>query len=114
MRKKDTIQMKDELVSHRIRQKQLETNVSSLCGLKVSLLRGLRALDLWVLVHLRPMWRGSIQTHSFQKRNRGKCSKHFRSLKAPMADVFTLQWSIYRLKSLLSQSVTMESAPILL
>ena len=53
MREKDTSQMKDELISHRIRQKQLETTVS--------LLHGLRALDLWVLVHLRPMCRGTIQ-----------------------------------------------------
>jgi hypothetical protein len=30
MREKDTSQMKDELISHRIRQKQLETTVSSL------------------------------------------------------------------------------------
>ena len=67
IRKKDTIQVKDELISHRIRQKQLETNVSSLCGLKVSLLRGLRALDLWVLVYLRLMYRGISQTHSFQR-----------------------------------------------
>ena len=29
IRKKDTIQVKDELISHRIRQKQLETKVSS-------------------------------------------------------------------------------------
>ena len=114
IRKKDTIQVKDELISHRIRQKQLETKVSLLRGLKVSLLRGLRALNLWVLVHLRPMCRVIIQTYSFQKRNREKCSKRFRSLKAPMAEAFTLRCSIYRLKSLLSQSVTMESAPILL
>ena len=41
IRKKDTIQVKDELISHRIRQKQLETKVSLLRGLKVSLLHGL-------------------------------------------------------------------------
>ena len=104
MREKDTSQMKDELISHRIRQKQLETTVSSL--------RGLRAHDLWVLVHLCPMCRGIIQTHSFQKRNREKCSKHFQSLKAPMADTFTLLWSIYRLKNLQSQYVTVESMAV--
>ena len=104
MREKDTSQMKDKLISHRIRQKQLETTVSSL--------RGLRAHDLWVLVHLCPMCRGIIQTHSFQKRNRGKCNRHFQFLKEPREGEFTLRWSIYRLRSLPSLSVTMESAPI--
>ena len=45
IRKKDTIQVKDELISHRIRQKRLD---------KISSLRGLRAIGRWVLVHLLP------------------------------------------------------------
>ena len=83
MREKDTSQMKDELISHRIRQKQLETTVSTL--------HGLRALDLWVLVHLHPMCRGIIQTHSFQKRNREKCSKRSQFLKELREGLFTVQ-----------------------
>ena len=112
IREKGTSKIKCKLLSPEKGQKQLA---------KASLLLSLRTVGFRVLVHLSPMCRGTIQslmcrgiiqTNSFQKRNREKCSKHFQSLKAPMADTFTLLWSIYRLKNLQSQSLTVESMAV--
>jgi hypothetical protein len=103
MRGKGTSQIKCELISPEKGKKRLA---------KASLLLGLRTVGFRVLVHLCLMYRGIILTHSFQKKNKGKCNRHFQFLKEPREGEFMLQWSIYRLRSLLSLSVTIESAPI--
>jgi hypothetical protein len=103
MREKGTSKIKCKLISPEKGQKQL---------VKASLLLCLRTVGFRVLVHLCLMCRGIIQIHSFQKRNSGKCNRHFQFLKEPREGEFTLQWSIYRLRHLPSLSVTMESAPI--
>jgi hypothetical protein len=103
MREKGTSQIKCKLISPEKGQKWL---------VKASLLLGLWTVGFRVLMYLCFMCRGIIQTHSFQKRNRGKCNSHFQSLKEPKEGEFTLRWSIYRLRSLPSLFVTMESVAI--
>ena len=58
------------------------------------------------------MCRGIIQIHSFQKRNREKCSKRSQFLKELREGVITLRESIYRLRSSQKQFAIMESALI--
>ena len=100
IREKGTSKIKGELLSPEKGKKPLA---------KASLLLGLRTVGFRVLVHLRLMCRGSIQNlmcrgtiqslmcrgiiqiHSFQKRNREKCSKRSQFLKELREGVFTLQ-----------------------
>ena len=100
IREKGTSKIKSELLSPEKGKKRLA---------KASLLLGLRTVGFRVLVHLSPMCRGTIQNlmcrgtiqslmcrgiiqiHSFQKRNREKCSKHSQFLKELREGVFTLQ-----------------------
>ena len=112
IREKGTSKIKSKLLSPEKGKKRLA---------KASLLLGLRTVGFRVLVHLRPMCRGTIQnlmcrdtiqTRSFQKRNRGKCNRHFQFLKEPREGEFTLWWSIYRLRSSQKQFAIMESALI--
>jgi hypothetical protein len=83
--------IKSELLSPEKGKKQLA---------KASLLLGLWTVSFRVLVHLSPtcrgtiqslMYRGIIQIHSFQKRNRKKCSKHSQFLKELREGVFMLR-----------------------
>ena len=82
IREKGTSKIKSELLSPEKGKKRLA---------KASLLLGLRTVGFRVLVHLCLMCRGIIQIHSFQKRNRGKCNRHFQFLKELREGVFTLQ-----------------------
>ena len=82
IREKGTSKIKSELLSPEKGKKRL---------VKASLLLGLRTVGFRVLVHMRLMCRGIIQTHSFQKRNRGKCNRHFQFLKEPREGEFMLR-----------------------
>ena len=91
IREKGTSKIKSELLSPEKGKKRLA---------KASLLLGLRTVGFRVLVHLCFMCRGTIQNlmcrgiiqiHSFQKRNREKCSKRSQFLKELREGVFTLQ-----------------------
>ena len=109
IREKGTSKIKSELLSPEKGKKRLA---------KASLLLSLQTVGFRVLVHLSPMCRGSIQNvmcrgtiqslmcrgtiqslmcrgiiqiHSFQKRNREKCSKHSQFLKELREGVFMLQ-----------------------
>ena len=81
IREKGTSKIKNELLSPEKGKKRLA---------KASLLLGLRTVGFRVLVHLCLMCRGIIQTHSFQKRNREKCSKRSQFLKELREGVFML------------------------
>ena len=81
MREKGTSKIKCKLISPEKGQQRLA---------KASLLLGLRTVGFRVLVHIRLTCTGIIQTHSFQKRNRGKCNRHFQFLKEPREGEITL------------------------
>ena len=100
IREKGTSKIKCKLLSPEKGKKPLA---------KASLLLGLWTVGFRVLVHLSPMCRGTIQNlmcrgtiqslmcrgiiqiHSFQKRNREKCSKRSQFLKELRVDMFMIR-----------------------